>query len=126
MLVLLLILPTIWSFGISPMKGLGVKSYATSTSRTFNQLSMNANELEKSKFLNYKIVSQINDKHQLPVYVYSEKVLREQATNALNFPHNFGLTVRFAMKSSPNAAILQLFKSMGIHFDASSGYEVSK
>ena len=30
------------------------------------------------------------------------------------------------MKACPNAAIVQLFNSMGINFDASSGYEVTR
>ena len=47
-----------------------------------------------------------------------------QASKALSFPHLYGLTVRFAMKACPNAAILKIFKKMGINFDASSGYEV--
>ena len=47
-----------------------------------------------------------------------------QASKALSFPHVYGLTVRFAMKACPNAAILKIFKKMGINFDASSGYEV--
>lgn len=47
-----------------------------------------------------------------------------QASKALSFPHLYGLTVRFAMKACPNAAILKIFKKLGINFDASSGYEV--
>ena len=38
----------------------------------------------------------------------------------------FGLTVRYAMKAAPNAAILRLFDSMGVHIDASSCHEVSR
>lgn len=86
----------------------------------------NKDVLEKSRFLNFEIASKIKSKHELPVYVYSEKELRTQAQNALNFPNAYGLTVRFAMKACPNAAILQLFNNMGINFDASSGYEVQR
>ena len=82
--------------------------------------------LETSRFLNYEIASKIKAKYELPLYVYSEKELRTQAQNALNFPNSYGLTVRFAMKACPNAAILQLFNSMGVNFDASSGYEVQR
>jgi hypothetical protein len=56
-----------------------------------------------------------------PAYVYDLATLRAQGTKALAFPHAFGLTVRYAMKSSPNAAILQVFNAQGIHIDASSG-----
>ena len=44
----------------------------------------------------------------------------------LKFPNAFGLTARFAMKSSPNAAILRLFDQMGLHFDCSSVHEIKR
>ena len=44
----------------------------------------------------------------------------------LAFPNAFGLTVRFAMKACPNAAILKVFANKGLHFDASSGWEVRR
>ena len=44
----------------------------------------------------------------------------------LAFPQAFGLTVRFAMKACPNAAVLKIFDKKGLHFDASSGYEVKR
>ena len=50
----------------------------------------------------------------------------EQADAALAFPNAFGLTVRYAMKASPNRAILQLFHQKGLHIDASSIYEVER
>eukprot|EP01036_Dinobryon_divergens_P023406 gene23406-31748_t len=84
------------------------------------------NELlaEPSKFLNFPLAKRISESFKTPVYVYDEKSLVAQASKALSFPHVFGLTVRFAMKACPNAAILKIFKKMGINFDASSGYEV--
>ena len=84
------------------------------------------NVIEKSNFLTYSSVLKIKEKYGSPVYVYDEATLRSQAQKALNFPNSFGLKVRFAMKASPNAAILQIFKSMGINFDASSGYEIER
>jgi hypothetical protein len=86
----------------------------------------NADSLETSKFLNYDIASKIKSQHGTPIFVYDEASLRSQAEKALSFPNAFGLKVRFAMKSCPNAAITQLFDSMGINFDASSGYEVTR
>ena len=86
----------------------------------------NGDSLETSKFLNFDIASKIKATHGTPVFVYDEASLRGQAEKALLFPNAFGLKVRFAMKSCPNAAITQLFYSMGINFDASSGYEVSR
>ena len=44
----------------------------------------------------------------------------------LAFPNAFGLTVRFAMKACPNASILKIFAQLGLHFDASSGFEVRR
>lgn len=61
-----------------------------------------------------------------PIYVYDEKTLRANAEACLAFPNAFGLTVRFAMKACPTAAVLKLFHSMGLHFDASSLYEVRR
>lgn len=61
-----------------------------------------------------------------PIYVYDEASLRRSAEACLAFPNEFGLTVRFAMKACPTAAILRLFDSMGLHFDASSIYEVRR
>jgi diaminopimelate decarboxylase len=37
-----------------------------------------------------------------------------------------GLNARFAMKASPNAAILKIFKEAGMWIDASSGFEVTR
>jgi len=82
--------------------------------------------LETSRFLTYASASKIRAAHGTPVYVYDEATLRSQAAKALAFPNAYGLTVRFAMKACPNAAIVQLFNSLGIHFDASSGYEVTR
>ena len=61
-----------------------------------------------------------------PLYAYSLPKLEEFADNCLAFPNAYGLTVRYAMKSSPNGAILSYFHSRGIHIDASSGYEVRR
>lgn len=61
-----------------------------------------------------------------PLYAYSLEKLSEAADKCLAFPNAFGLTVRFAMKACPNASILKLFSSKGIHIDASSGYEVRR
>lgn len=82
--------------------------------------------LEKSNFLNQELALKIKSKYQTPIFVYDEKTLRKQAITALEFPNLYGLTVRFAMKACPNAAVIQLFNSLGVQFDASSGYEVER
>lgn len=61
-----------------------------------------------------------------PLYVYSIDTLNKAADECLNFPNAYGLTVRYAMKACPNAAILKLFHGKGIHIDASSGFEVKR
>jgi len=61
-----------------------------------------------------------------PLYAYSIDSLNKAADECLNFPNAYGLTVRYAMKASPNAAILKLFHGKGIHIDASSGFEVKR
>jgi diaminopimelate decarboxylase len=61
-----------------------------------------------------------------PLYVYDERTLRQRAEEALAFPNAYGLTVRYAMKASPNRAILRIFSEMGLHIDASSGHEVAR
>ncbi|KAJ1432778.1 diaminopimelate decarboxylase [Ochromonadaceae sp. CCMP2298] len=85
---------------------------------------MASTDIEKSKFLNSAIAKGIKAEYGTPVYVYDKASLVSQASKALQFPNLYGLKVRFAMKACPNAAVLQLFSSMGICFDASSGYEV--
>jgi diaminopimelate decarboxylase len=71
-------------------------------------------------------VRDIASKFGTPVYVYSQRRLEEQAEKALNFPNAYGLTVRYAMKSNPNANILRIFNNRGIHIDASSEHEVER
>eukprot|EP01039_Chlorochromonas_danica_P006422 gene6422-7081_t len=81
---------------------------------------------ETSRFLDVEKAKTIKELFGTPVYVYDENTLIAQAQKALSFPNEFGLTVRYAMKASPNSAIIKLFNKMGIHFDASSGYEVRR
>jgi diaminopimelate decarboxylase len=69
---------------------------------------------------------QIAKEFGTPTYVYSQEVLEQQATKALAFPNDFGLTVRYAMKANPNKTILKIFNNKGIYIDASSGYEVER
>jgi len=81
---------------------------------------------EKLRFLTDVSAVAVKNSYGTPAFVYSEAALKTQAATALSFPHAYGLTVRFAMKSCPNAAVLQTFDRMGLHIDASSGYEVRR
>ena len=82
--------------------------------------------LEELRFLNNSQVREIAGKFASPVYVYDEKSLRTRARDMLAFNAPYGLTVRYAMKACPNVNILRLFHSMGLHIDASSGFEVER
>lgn len=77
-------------------------------------------------FISEKNANALAEKFGTPIYVYDEKTLRGNAAACLAFPHAFGLTVRFAMKACPTAAVLRLFLSLGLHFDASSVHEVRR
>lgn len=79
-----------------------------------------------TQFLDILKAKAIADNFGTPVYVYDEKRLKESAEAVLNFPNAFGLTARYAMKASPNKAILKLFHELGLHIDASSGHEVHR
>lgn len=76
--------------------------------------------------LTFEEALEIRDRVGTPVYLYDEAKLRAAAARVLAFPHAYGLTVRYAMKANPNAAILRLFESLGLSFDASSGHEVAR
>lgn len=82
--------------------------------------------MESSTFLSRPALERVTALAGTPVYVYDERTLRAQAAAALAFPHAFGLTVRYAMKAAPNAAILRLFDGLGLHIDAGSGHEVAR
>ena len=81
---------------------------------------------ESLNFLNPDQCRDIKAKVGTPCFVYDEATLKRQATTALSFPNAYGLTVRFAMKASPKAAILKSFDTLGLHIDASSGFVVRR
>lgn len=78
------------------------------------------------EFLSDNVAKKIAETVGTPVYVYDERGLRKAAGEVLNFPHAYGFVPRYAMKANSNAYILRLFDSLGLHFDASSGYEVER
>ena len=82
--------------------------------------------MEKLKFLSPALTEKVRQLVGTPAYVYDERTLTAQAGKALAFPNAFGLTARYAMKASPNAAILRIFEKAGLHFDASSGWECDR
>ena len=82
--------------------------------------------MENHRFLLPAPARQIAADHGTPCYVYDQATLEAQADAMLAFPNAYGLTVRFAMKACPNAAVLRVFANKGLHFDASSGWEVRR
>gem|GEM_PF-5280603 len=58
--------------------------------------------MDSLRFLTTDHIDFIWSQFPTPVFVYSEKILREQARKVVNFPHNFGFTPRYAMKTSSN------------------------
>ena len=81
------------------------------------------NAPETLRFLNPDLARRIRAEFGTPVYVYDEATLRRSAAAVLAFPHAFGLTARYAMKANPSGAVLRLFHGLGLHIDASTGYE---
>jgi diaminopimelate decarboxylase len=95
--------------------------------RSRNSVGMAMANPEKSVFLTPETAKACIDiAGGSPLYAYSLEKLNEAADACLAFPNAYGLTVRYAMKASPNSSILKFFNSKGIHIDASSGYEVRR
>jgi diaminopimelate decarboxylase len=82
--------------------------------------------MESLVSLTWQEARELRERFGTPLYLYDEALLTQAAKEALAFPQAYGLTVRYAMKASPNRSILRLFASLGLHFDASSGYEVKR
>jgi len=77
-------------------------------------------------FLSDEQVRRIQQEFGTPTYVYDQRTLEAQGRRALEFPNAYGLTVRYAMKALSNAAVLRIVDRMGIHIDASSGFEAAR
>lgn len=82
--------------------------------------------MEMLKFLTPGQAEAVRHQFGTPVYVYDERTLKAQARAALRFPNAFGLTVRYAMKASPNAAVIRVLTGCGLQIDASSGHECER
>jgi len=70
--------------------------------------------------------AQVRDRFATPCYVYVRGALEAAARRTLAFPAPFGLTVRYAMKANPSRGVLELFRGLGLHVDASSDHEVER
>ncbi|HEY6564138.1 MAG TPA: diaminopimelate decarboxylase [Pirellulaceae bacterium] len=76
--------------------------------------------------LTQELAFELREAFGTPLFVYDEATLRGAAQSALAFPNSFGLTVRYAMKANPQAAILRIFDQAGLHLDASSAWEARR
>lgn len=77
-------------------------------------------------FLTPEMVFELRKRFGTPLFVYDRGTLEQSARDALAFPNAHGLTVRYAMKALPTAAVLRVFDAAGLHLDASSGYEAER
>jgi len=68
-------------------------------------------------------IDQLPEMFDTPSFVYSRRMLRERAQQALACQVPFGLTVRYAAKANSHPEIIRLFDELGLQFDASSSYE---
>jgi len=82
--------------------------------------------LEQLKFLNSDLCFRAAEEFGDPLYVYSRDVIEKACSEVRSFPNAFGLTPRYAIKANPLSVFLKIADSMGIHFDASSEYEVAR
>ena len=76
--------------------------------------------------LSVQQAAHVRDRFATPCYVYVRGALEAAARRALAFPAPFGLTVRYAMKANPSRGVLDLFRGLGLHVDASSDHEVER
>lgn len=82
--------------------------------------------METLAFLTPDQVRRVREAYGSPVYVYDAATLEAQARQVLGFPNAYGLTARYAMKALPNAAVVRLLTGLGLHIDASSGFEAHR
>jgi diaminopimelate decarboxylase len=82
--------------------------------------------METLRFMTEDQVRAARAQFGTPVFVYDQRTLEKRAHETLAFPNAYGLTVRYAMKALPAAAVIRIFSGMGLHIDASSGFEAER
>jgi diaminopimelate decarboxylase len=83
-------------------------------------------ERGRTPFLSAATAAGVRARFGTPCYVYDRETLEAAARRALAFRAPFGLTVRYAMKANPSRGILDVFRALGLHVDASSDWEVER
>ena len=77
-------------------------------------------------FPSHEQIQILRAEYGTPIYVYDQARLETAAREVLAFPNAYGLTARYAMKALPTAAVIRLLTNMGLHIDASSGFEAQR
>ncbi|HXU88926.1 MAG TPA: diaminopimelate decarboxylase [Methylomirabilota bacterium] len=77
-------------------------------------------------FLNADQAARVRERFGTPCYVYDAAALESTARQLLAFDVPYGFTLRYAMKANPSRRILELFRALGLHIDASSDWEVER
>ncbi len=77
-------------------------------------------------FVTPEVAAEVRQRFGTPCYVYHRAALESAARAALAFPAPFGFTLRYAMKANPSRGVLQVFRELGLHIDASSDFEVER
>ena len=77
-------------------------------------------------FPSHEQIQILRAEYGTPIYVYDQARLETAAREVLAFPNAYGLTARYAMKALPTAAVIRLLTDMGLHIDASSGFEAQR
>ena len=82
--------------------------------------------LGQTLFLTAEQAAQARDRFATPCYVYSRAILEAAAKQALAIAAPYGFTLRYAMKANPSLGVLNVFRGLGLHIDASSDHEVER
>ena len=80
----------------------------------------------RTLFLTREQAAAVREQFGTPCYVYDRAGLEHAAQQALAFPAPYGFTLRYAMKANPSRGVLEVFRDLGLHVDASSDFEVER
>jgi diaminopimelate decarboxylase len=80
----------------------------------------------RAPFLSAAKAAEVRERFGTPCYVYDRAALEATARHILDFEAPYGFTLRYAMKANPSRGILEVFRTLGLHIDASSDWEVER
>lgn len=76
--------------------------------------------------INSTTIRELLLKHGSPLYVYNRRWLSNRCHELIEAAEMTDCIVRYAIKANPHPEIIKLFDQAGLHFDASSGFEVTR